>query len=106
MDSGWTAQAVATFAAALLSAVVAGAAVVASVLGARETRRQLAVDRRRDRWWEQWSWIAEHAFSEHPGEQQAGVVLLETLTELAWSDEDDVRIAAAIQVERMEGESP
>ncbi|WP_156364529.1 hypothetical protein [Curtobacterium sp. Leaf261] len=89
-----------------MSAIVAAAAVVASVLVGQETRRQLAVDRRRDRWWEQWSWIAEHAFSKHPGEQQAGVVMLETLTELAWSDGDDVRIAVAIQVERMKGEAP
>lgn len=100
MDSGWTTQAIATFAAAVVGALVAGASIVATVVGAQRSLRQAARERGRDRWWEQWSWIAERAFSEHPAEEQAAVVMLETLSDMELSGPDDRRIALAIQVAR------
>lgn len=104
-QGSWTAEAIATFIAAAISALVAAVSVVLTTVERRAARRRAAAEAHRDQWWTRWSWIAEHAFSSHPEDQQAAMVVLDLLVTLPWSTTDDRRMAVAITRRRLTQET-
>ncbi|WP_439693502.1 hypothetical protein ACRQ4B_04510 [Curtobacterium sp. SP.BCo] len=84
MDPGWTSAIV-----SLLSALVAVASVVVTVLEGRRARRNTEFLGHRDLWWQRWSWVVERAVSDDRRQREAAALMARALMTRTWVTNDD-----------------
>ena len=91
MDVGVTGAVV-----SMLSALVAVASVVVTVLEGRRARRNTEFLGHRDHWWQRWSWVVERAMSDDPRRQDAAALMTHALMTRPWVTADDVWVEDAL----------
>jgi hypothetical protein len=91
MDVGWTGALV-----SLLSALVAVASVVVTVVEGRRARRNTESLGHRDHWWQRWSWLVERALSDDPQQRDAAALMAHALMTRPWATEDDEWVEQAL----------
>ncbi|MFJ3035296.1 hypothetical protein ACIPC2_12895 [Curtobacterium pusillum] len=84
MDVGWTSAVV-----SLLSALVAVASVVVTLVEGRRARRNTEFLGHRDHWWQRWSWVVERALSDDERRRDAAALMVDALMTRAWVTDDD-----------------
>jgi hypothetical protein len=91
MDAGWTSASV-----SLLSALVAVASVVVTVVEGRRARRNTEFLGHRDHWWQRWSWVVERALSDDERGRDAAALMTHALMTRAWVTSDDAWVHDAL----------
>lgn len=91
MDAGWTTASV-----SLLSALVAVASVIITVIEGRRARRNTERLGHRDHWWQRWSWVVERALSDDVRQRDAAALMTRALITRAWATNDDVWVEQAL----------
>jgi hypothetical protein len=92
MDAGWTSASV-----SLLSALVAVASVVVTVVEGRRARRNTEFLGHRDHWWQRWSWVVERALSADERRRDAAALMTHALMTRAWATDDDAWVEEALE---------
>ncbi|WFR67866.1 hypothetical protein P9139_05585 [Curtobacterium flaccumfaciens] len=91
MDAGWTTASV-----SLLSALVAVASVIVTVIEGRRARRNTERLGHRDHWWQRWSWVVERALSDDERRRRAAALMTHALMTRTWVTDDDVWVERAL----------
>ncbi|MDP4334010.1 hypothetical protein Q7F20_11585 [Curtobacterium sp. A7_M15] len=91
MDAGWTSASV-----SLLSALVAVASVVVTVVEGRRARRNTEFLGHRDHWWQRWSWVVERALSADERRRDAAALMTDALMTQTWVTDDDEWVRRAL----------
>lgn len=91
MDTGWTSASV-----SLLSALVAVASVVVTVVEGRRARRNTEFLGHRDHWWQRWSWVVERALSADERRRDAAALMTDALMTRTWVTDDDKWVERAL----------
>jgi hypothetical protein len=73
----------------LLSALVAVASVVVTVVEGRRARRNTEFLGHRDHWWQRWSWVVERVMSGDERQRDAAALMTDALMTRMWVTDDD-----------------
>ena len=92
----WSAEALATFAASALAAVIGAASLISGLLEARAARRRLDEVTRREQWWVRWTWAAERLVDSDDRVSALGAIVMEALNEMPWVMDDDMSISGIV----------
>lgn len=91
MEPGWTSAIV-----SLLSALVAVASVVVTVVEGRRARRNTESLGHRDHWWQRWSWVVERVMSGDERQRDAAALMTDALMTREWVTKDDRWVERAL----------
>lgn len=91
MEVAWTSAIV-----SILSASVAVASVVVTLLEGRLARRNTEFLGHRDTWWQRWSWVVERALSDDDRQRASAALMTHALMTRAWVTKDDEWVEDAL----------
>lgn len=80
----------------LVSALVAVASVVVTVVEGRRARRNTESLGHRDHWWQRWSWVVARALSDDERQRDAAALMTDALMTRAWVTDDDKWVEDAL----------
>ena len=92
----WSAEALATFWAAILASVIGVGSITATALSGSSSRKSIDRLATREQTWTRWSWTIEKALSENAAEREMGLAMMDALVDMPWLSDEDRRIALAI----------
>ncbi|ONI61024.1 hypothetical protein ALI44B_10945 [Leifsonia sp. ALI-44-B] len=92
----WSAEALATFWAAVLASIIGVGSIAATALSGSSSRKSIDRLTAREQTWTRWSWTIEKALSDNAAEREMGLAMMDALVDMPWLSEEDKRIALAI----------